>query len=88
MVISIVVAVVEGVTQEGARVVPLDFKNCPAVPFANKAVVFTAVWYGIDPPKPPAIFVALVAVPLKVVAVKALVEGEYDNPVVSTLTDF
>ena len=41
---------------------------------ANKAVVPAAVWYGIDPIKPPAIFVAVVAVPDKlpttVVAVK------------------
>jgi hypothetical protein len=48
--------------QVGARVVPAEVRTCPAVPFASIAVVPAADWYGIEPPSPPAMLVAVVAV--------------------------
>ena len=43
----------------GARVVPLLWSTCPAVPLAKSTVVSAADWYGIVPPEPPAMLVAL-----------------------------
>ena len=33
-----------GLAHTGARVVPAEVRICPAVPFAKRAVVFTADW--------------------------------------------
>lgn len=49
------------VVHVGASVVPFEVSTCPAVPFANIAVVHAADWYGIVQPEPPARFVAVVA---------------------------
>ena len=53
---------VVGVVQIGASVVPDDVRTCPALPLPNIKVVFNADWYGIEPPRPPARLVAVVAV--------------------------
>ena len=48
-------------THEGATVVPLLCSTAPAVLLASSAVAPAALWYGIDPPAPPARFVAVTA---------------------------
>jgi hypothetical protein len=57
------VLTVEAETQVGA--VPDDFKNVVAEPIASNDVVSAAVLYGIDPARPPTMFVAFDAVPVK-----------------------
>ena len=57
------VALGAALTHEGAKVPPLLCSTAPAVLLlASSAVVSNAVWYGIEPPAPPATFVAVVAV--------------------------
>ena len=59
--------VVDNVCQLG---IPLASCNtCPLVPAANKPVVLLADWYGKDPAAPPAILVALNAVPFKLAVI-------------------
>ena len=59
-------------THDGATVVPLLCSTAPAVLLASSAVAPAALWYGIDPPAPPARFAAVTAL----VALAAVIEDE------------
>ena len=58
---------VEIVCQLGIPLVSCN--TCPLVPAVNKPVVLLAVWYGIEPAAPPAILVAVNAVPFKLAVI-------------------
>ena len=59
--VALAAVIEDELTHDGAAVVPLLCSTAPAVLLASSAVVPAALWYGIDPPAPPAIFVAVTA---------------------------